>query len=78
MANCKIGKKYPVMNNKILKTETDFEVIYTNQKEIDAANEWLKHKEDYLLCLSERHPHYKMTLQEIETIKKRIITLKTQ
>ena len=77
MENCKIGKTYPI-NNKIKNLETDFEVVYPNQKEIDAANEWLKHKEEYLLCLSESHPHYKTTLQEIETIKKRIITLKTQ
>jgi hypothetical protein len=58
--------------------EVEHEVVYPNQKEIDATNEWLKHKEDYLLCLSERHPHYKSTSQEIETLKTRIITLKNQ
>lgn len=77
MANCKVKKTYK-MKNEIKKLEADFEVIYPNQKEINATNEWLKHKEEYLLCLSERHPHYKMTLNEIETLKKRIINLKKQ
>jgi len=77
MENCKIGKTYPI-NNKIKNLETDFEVVYPNQKEIDAANEWLKHKQEYLLCLSKRHPHYEITLKEITQLKIRINKLKTQ